>query len=106
MPPIEVALALAEAINRRDPNGLAAWMTHDHVFIDSLGNQVQGREKMTAGWAGYFSMVPDYSITIEETFAAGDTVVLLGTAQGTLSVGGELREENRWKIPAAFRAQV
>ena len=101
MTPIEVAHAFRDAINRRNPGELAAWMTEDHVLVDSLGNRVSGKEKMVPAWTGYFRMVPDYSITVEETFSAGDTVVMLGTAQGTWSPDGELRPENRWNTPAA-----
>jgi uncharacterized protein (TIGR02246 family) len=106
MPPIEIAQTFVQAINSRDPEKVAACMTDDHVFIDSLGNRVEGKTKMTAGWAGYFRMVPDYSITINEAFADGDVVVATGTAQGTCAVKGELRPENRWVTPAAFRARV
>ncbi len=106
MSSLEIAQAFAEAINRRKPEELAAWMTDDHVFIDGLGNLVKGKAKMTSGWSGYFRMVPDYTITVEEVFSAGDTVVMLGTAQGTYAVQGEMRPENRWTTPAAWRAQV
>jgi ketosteroid isomerase-like protein len=105
-PPTEIALAFAQAINSRGMEDIAALMTADHVFIDSLGNRVQGKEKMKSGWAGYFRMVPDYSITIHESFASGDIVVMLGTAQGTFAGSGELLPENRWSTPAAFRARV
>ena len=46
----ETVLALFDAINRHDPDALAALMTQDHVFIDGLGNSVHGRETMRAGW--------------------------------------------------------
>jgi ketosteroid isomerase-like protein len=106
MSPIDAAYAFAAAINRRSPEELSSLMTDDHVFIDSLGNRVEGKDRMTSGWIGYYRMVPDFSITIDETFAAGDVVVMLGTAQGTLSAGGELRPENRWQAAAAWRVLV
>jgi ketosteroid isomerase-like protein len=106
MTPIEAAHAFADAINARNVEALFALMSDDHVFVDSLGHRIEGREKMKTGWAGYYLMVPDYSITVEETFATGDTVVLLGTAQGTYAKSGEMRPENWWKIPAAWRAQI
>jgi ketosteroid isomerase-like protein len=31
-------------------------MTDDHVFIDSLGQTVRGREKIRAGWLAYFAL--------------------------------------------------
>ncbi len=101
-----VAKAFVEAINHHDVAALADLMSGEHRFVDSLGNTVEGRDKMRAGWAAYFRMVPDYSIAIEETHGAGPVAVLLGSAQGTYTAGGELREENRWQTPAAFRAVV
>ena len=61
---------------------------------------------MKKGWQGYFSMVPDYTIAVDETFAGGSVVVMLGAAQGTYSSGGSLKPENRWQTPAAWRAVV
>jgi len=94
------------AINRQSPAELYALMTEDHVFIDSLGNRVAGRDKVRAGWEGYFGMVPDYTVAIEETFVEGPLVLLFGTAQGTYSKDGALRPENGWSTPAAWRAVV
>jgi ketosteroid isomerase-like protein len=81
-------------------------MTEDHVFIDSLGMRVAGRQQMVKGWQAYFSMVPDYRITIDEIFASEDVVVMLGSAQGTYTSGGPLQPENKWRMPAAWRAVV
>ena len=105
-PAISVAQAFVRAINRHQVDDLAALMTEEHRFIDSLGNTVQGRQKMQAGWAAYFLMVPDYSIAVEETYSDGPMVVMLGVAEGTYAPDGKLTPENRWKIPAAFRALV
>ena len=104
--PAAVAHAFVDAINHRSPEELASLMTEDHVFIDSLGTRVTGRQEMQKVWQGYFSMVPDYSITVDETFAEGSVVAMLGTAQGTYGPGGSLKPENRWQTPAAWRAVV
>jgi len=104
--PAAVAHAFVDAINSRSPEEIARLMTEDHVFIDSLGTRVTGRQQMKKGWQGYFSMVPDYAITVDETFAEGPVVAMLGTAQGTWSPGGSLKPENRWQTPAAWRAVV
>ena len=101
-----VAHAFADAVNRRSPADIARLMTEDHVFIDSMGTRVAGKQAMQKGWQGYFSTVPDYSITVDQTFAEGPVVVMLGTAQGTWSSGGPLKQENRWQTPAAWRAVV
>jgi len=104
--PAAVAHAFVNAINRRSSGEIAALMTEDHVFIDSLGTRVTGRQQMQQGWQGYFSMVPDYTITVDETFAEGAVVLMFGAAQGTYSSGGSLRPEDRWQTPAAWRAVV
>jgi hypothetical protein len=49
-------------------------------------------------------MVPDYSISHAEIFAEGNTVAMFGSAQGTFAKDGQLRKENYWKTPAAWRA--
>ena len=42
------------AINEHNAEKLYALMTDDHQFIDAQGNKVIGKDKMKAGWAGYF----------------------------------------------------
>jgi len=101
-----VGLAFAGAISRQDVDALAELMTPKHRFIDSLGGVTEGREVMRAGWAGYFRMVPDYKIDIEETYCAGPVVVMLGVARGTYAPDGRLTEENRWQTPAVLRAVI
>jgi uncharacterized protein (TIGR02246 family) len=104
--PVAVAQAFVRAINRQNVQELANLMTADHRFIDSLGNLVAGRDKMRAGWAGYFRMVPDYTVAIEETYRDGPVVVMLGTAQGTYSSDSSANPENRWQTPTVFRALI
>jgi len=43
---IETVLEFMNRINQRDVDKLAELMSEDHIFADSLGNQVKGREKM------------------------------------------------------------
>lgn len=111
-----IAQAFLRAINRQDVDRLAELMSPNHRFIDSLGNTVEGREKMRQNWADYFRMVPDYSVAIEE-FYPGDTgsspggsddpvVVMLGVASGTFTRDGKLRDENHWQTPIAIRAAI
>lgn len=103
---IVVAQQFVRAINRQDVDAMAALMTEEQRFIDSLGNVVTGKAAMRNGWAGYFRVVPDYTIAVEEIYSDGPVVILLGTAQGTYSTGGELKPENRWSTPVALRAHV
>jgi ketosteroid isomerase-like protein len=95
-----------DAINHQDLDRLSTLMAEKHVFIDSLGMRVEGKAAMRQAWEGYFRMVPDYTVTIQGTFAKGQTVVLLGIAQGTYSANGVLAPENRWSTPAAWRALI
>jgi ketosteroid isomerase-like protein len=101
-----VAVAFARAISRQDVDALVELMTPEHRFIDSLGGVTEGRDTMRAGWAGYFRMVPDYAIEIEETFCDGPVVVMLGVVGGTYAADGRLSEENRWQTPAVLRAVI
>jgi ketosteroid isomerase-like protein len=103
---IVVAQQFVRDLNRQDVDAMAALMTLEHRFIDSLGNVVNGRAVMRVGWSGYFRMVPDYTIAVEEVYADGPVVILIGTAQGTYAAGGALKPENRWSTPVALRAFV
>jgi ketosteroid isomerase-like protein len=102
----EVVSAFVNAINRRDVEELCRLMTDDHLFVDSGGAEYRGRETMRSGWIGYFSMVPDYTIEIQETLADGPLVILIGTAHGTYSPDGNLNPADRWSTRAAWRAVV
>ena len=104
--PIEVVVQFEHAINSRSADAICSLMTGDGEFIDSLGNRIQGTEKLRAAWTGYFKMVPDYSISHSDIFAEGNSVAVFGWAQGTFSKDGQLAKENFWKTPAAWRAVV
>jgi ketosteroid isomerase-like protein len=99
MNPVEALLAFFDAINRHDPDALAALMTEDHIFIDSLGASVRGREKMRPGWGAYFAMCPDYRVSHEDIFQSGNIVAAFGSAGGTV-------REISWQTPAAWRVVV
>ncbi len=45
--------AFIDRINAHDVAGLAELMSDNHTFIDAHGNEVTGKEKMTAGWRAY-----------------------------------------------------
>ena len=48
--PIQVVLEFEKSINARNPEQICALMTADGEFIDSLGNRIQGTEKLRAAW--------------------------------------------------------
>ena len=104
--PESVTSAFVRALNRQDIEAMVALMSPGHRFVDSLGQIWDGREKMRAGWAAYFRMVPDYTLAIEETYVHAPVVILFGVAQGTYAPAGVLQAENRWQTPLALRAFV
>jgi uncharacterized protein (TIGR02246 family) len=89
----------AAAINAHDVDAIAALMTDDHVFVDSLGNRTEGAQNMRAGWRGYLAMCPDYWIRVDVAMPDGATVLAAGAAGGTI-------DGQRWEIPAAWQAAV
>jgi len=93
-------------VNQHDADKLAELMTEDHVFIDSLGQTVRGRETMRSGWREYLALCPDYWISHEEILQDGNVLAIFGAAGGTIAAGGKLPAENQWRIPAAWRAVV
>jgi ketosteroid isomerase-like protein len=106
MNPMETVLQFLERINQHDTDRLAELMTEDHLFIDSLGQSVRGRQKMRTGWQGYYSFCPDYWVSHEEIFPSGNLVAVFGSAGGTIAAEGKLPTENKWQIRAAWLAVV
>ena len=93
------------AINEHDIDKMCSFMTDDHKFIDSHGNEVVGKETMKAGWIAYFQLFPDYKIEIRELFLSNDTVAAFGLASGTFQ-GSYNAKENYWRLPAAWKAVI
>jgi ketosteroid isomerase-like protein len=106
MSPVETVLRFLELINERNADKLVEMMTEDHVFIDSLGQTVRGREKMRAAWRSYYAFCPDYWVSHEEIFLNGNSVAVFGSAGGTIAANGKLPPENKWRTPAAWLAVV
>jgi ketosteroid isomerase-like protein len=103
---LQVVEQYVDQINAHSIEDIVRLMTGDHLFVDSLGQAIRGREAMRRAWLTYFEWMPDYRIDVEQKFERDSIVGLFGRASGTCAVGGELREENRWAIPAAWRAVV
>ena len=104
--PVQLAQRFVECINAHDVDGLAALMSPDHRFIDSLGAEANGVNAMREGWRAYYRMVPDYRIDVEQAFVEGPQVILVGSAHGTYSRDGSLHAADRWSMPAAWRALI
>ena len=106
MDPIEVAQAFVQAINAKDVDRMSDLMTEDHLFIDGDGSEHAGKDRMTKGWKEHFELIPDLNIAISEYFVENNTVVLLGWSSGTIAQAGELKPENSWRVPSAWRVVV
>src|SRR5262245_15770626 len=95
-----------ERINIHDVAGMLTLMTNDHLFVDAVGASWRGLQMMQQAWSGYFAWFPDYTITITTFLERGGEVGMFGTASGTYLASGRLRPENRWLLPAAWKAVV
>jgi ketosteroid isomerase-like protein len=95
----ELFMQFVAAINRHDIQVLTSLMAPCHIFIDSLGNRVEGAISMEAGWRGYFALCPDYWIRTDDVMALGDIVLAAGAAGGSID-GVE------WQTPAAWKAVI
>ena len=94
-----IALSFMDRINAHDVEGLAALMTEDHTFIDSLGQSVRRRQWVRAAWMSYFEFCSDYWIIHETVIESGGTVAIFGKAGGTIA-------GSTWETPAAWKAIV
>ena len=106
MTTIEVAMAFVDAINSKNLERIASLMTNDHTFIDGDGSEYRGKEQMAAGWKEHLELIPDLTLYIDRHFEENETVVLLGWSSGTIVQDGELKSENSWRVPCAWRVVV
>lgn len=102
---ISVVKSFISHINSINIDGVVSFMSDDHTFIDAHGNQIIGKEKMKAGWLGYFDWFPDYKIEVEQMFEDGNTVAIFGFASGTFK-GLSDNPDAHWRLPASWRAVV
>ena len=101
-----VVRLFVEAINEGDLERLSALMTEDHLFKDSDGSEVRGRQDVVAAWTAFFSAVRAYKVCVQEVFRARHIVVIVGTAEGFCASSSACARESRWCVPAAWRAVV
>ncbi|MDB5018667.1 MAG: SnoaL-like domain protein [Mucilaginibacter sp.] len=102
----QIVYYFARAINEHETDKICSLMADDHLFVDAHGNTVAGKDKMKAGWAGYFQWFPDYKIEIVELFENGDIVVAFGFAEGTFKGLKTANNENYWRLPSAWKAVI
>ena len=100
----EIVEALVRAVNSGKPDRIVAAMDPNAVFVDSLGDRLEGKAALLAGWSGYLRLFPDYRIGVEAMFVEEQEALLHGWAGATLHRGGRPVEGGSWRIPAAWRA--
>jgi ketosteroid isomerase-like protein len=88
-----------EAINAHDVAAIATLISADHLFVDSLGHALAGKDAVSAAWRGYFGLCPDYWIDVDQVFHERDCIGIFGAAGGT--IGG-----SSWRTPAAWLARA
>ncbi len=106
MLPTETVLEFVDAVNHQHIDKMIGMMTPDHLFTDSLGNQIPGRRAMRDAWLAYFNMVSDYKILIKETFVKDRVVLAVGSAQGEYSTPCHGSDETNFEISGVWRAVV
>ncbi|HEX4375412.1 MAG TPA: nuclear transport factor 2 family protein [Puia sp.] len=102
----KIVYDFVDAINEHNVEKIYSLMTDDHKFIDAHGNEVSGKDKMKAGWTGYFQWFPDYKIEITDIFFNGDTLAAFGFASGTFKGIKTEKDENYWRLPASWKIIV
>jgi len=98
----QTILAFIDSINAHDVEALGELMSDDHRFVDAHGTEVVGKQKMIAGWRGYFELFLDYSIEVNEIFKQGDAFAMFGFASGSFKG----KPDASWRLPAAWKAIV
>ena len=101
----EIALAF-DAINSKNIERLSDLMTDNHKFIDGDASEYSGKLQMKTGWEEHLELIPDLTLSISEHFEENDTVVLFGWSSGTIVENGDLKKENSWRVPCAWRVIV
>ncbi|MBO0684304.1 MAG: nuclear transport factor 2 family protein [Candidatus Dormibacteraeota bacterium] len=114
-----VVVRFNEGINGRDLEALARLMSDDHVFIDSVGERVEGRQPCLAAWRGFFGAYPDYRNELGSIVLASSGVVAVtgrsvcsepaldGPALWTAKVrGGQVSEWRVYEDRPETRARI
>lgn len=96
--------AFVAAVNSGRPEKIVGAMHDEAVFIDSLGNRIEGKAALLDGWRGYLRLFPDYRVEIEAMFVDERAAMLHGWAAATLHRDARPVDGGGWRIPAAWRA--
>jgi limonene-1,2-epoxide hydrolase len=105
--PIDLVRAFVEAINSHDVDGAVAMLADDHLFIDGVGLETQGRVQVQETWQQHLGTFPDYRINIKDIEERDGVVEIRGTARGIVpgSADDELIMAGL-EVPGTWRAVV
>jgi predicted ester cyclase len=103
---MKIFYEFVKAINAQDVEKIYSLMADDHEFIDAHGNEIKDKDKMKAGWTGYFQWFPDYKIEITDILTSDDTLAAFGFASGTYKGIITAKNENYWRLPASWKVTV
>ncbi|NTW31542.1 MAG: nuclear transport factor 2 family protein [Bacteroidetes bacterium] len=90
-------------INQHDTEGISKLMSEEHVFTDSQGNIIQGRENMKKAWELYFEWFPDYTIEITDVIQGETCVAAFGFANGTFHNLHNEKNLNHFHLPSSWK---
>jgi ketosteroid isomerase-like protein len=99
---LDAVQATIDAINRRDPDAIAATLAPEVVFVDAHGNRFEGRAALREGWRLYYAAFPDYAIEVDKLQQVHGGALVLGHASA--SFHGQ--RDRSWRIPIAVRAET
>lgn len=75
---ISAATSFNDRIHRRDLDRLADLMSADHVFIDSGGEILSGKEEMLSSWENFFEQSHDCHNHFEQISVRGELCLISG----------------------------
>lgn len=105
-PDTQLVLDYIDKINHHDIEGLSELMTEDHLFSDSTGVVINGKDEMKLAWFDFFVNFPDYTIVPDDIIIDNGAAAVFGVAKGTYYTEGELTDKNKFKVSAAWKAII
>jgi ketosteroid isomerase-like protein len=85
------------AMNGHDVEALTSLMTSDHLFVDSMGDSMQGVESMQTGCAVTLRCARTIGFRVRSLLSERETVLATGEA-------GETIDGIAWRTPTAWQA--
>ena len=79
--PVAVVVRFNDCITVGDVDELTGLMTFDHVFIDTVGHAVHGRNECRRAWQRFFDAFPGYRNVFTSLTATGPFVTMTGFSE-------------------------